>query len=309
MFCEQCGAVVPEGMRFCDQCGAPVEYDTAQPVQSPIMEQLPMQRGMMQPQGQPAPPPMMQPQYMNRPEMPMGRMPAMSSGAVPPPGTYNKKKSSIVPLIIAVVAILVIGLGGFGIYKNLDKIKELIGKVKKTENDSEQPAEYEPQVKVPSDIGNPDDTYEPSADDKQDHVESEKEDIENEDSFNEGSNGKRLKDEDISEKEEPEEGPGKRYPVDDEKPEKNTDRENTGDRGNDQGSKSSGSGNVTITDIVERARFKSGAPNAELDSIDPDGTLNIRLYGSGTQDTCDWYYINPSTLKGTDILGNPVNLE
>ena len=286
MFCEQCGAVVPEGMRFCDQCGAPVEPDASPPVQSPIMEQPPMPQGMMQPQGQPVPPqPMQQPQYMNRPGMPMGRMPAMSPGAMPPPVAYeNKKKSPLVPIIIIVAAVLIFGLGGFGVYKNIDKIKALVAKEKE---EPEEPPIEEPPVKEPP-------VEEPPIEEpvKEEPV---KEDPEKEESV----------------KEEPEEKPGKRDPVDDEKPEENTGRENAEDRGIDQGFKSSGSGsgNVTITDIVERARVKSGAPNAELDSVDPDGTLNIRLYGSGTQDTWDWYYINPSTLKGTDILGNPVNLE
>lgn len=29
MFCEQCGAPIPEGARFCEQCGAPVEQASA----------------------------------------------------------------------------------------------------------------------------------------------------------------------------------------------------------------------------------------------------------------------------------------
>ncbi len=29
MFCEQCGAPIPEGARFCEECGAPVPQEAA----------------------------------------------------------------------------------------------------------------------------------------------------------------------------------------------------------------------------------------------------------------------------------------
>lgn len=75
------------------------------------------------------------------------------------------------------------------------------------------------------------------------------------------------------------------------------------------GSKGSSSGSDNDA-IVEKARKKSGAPAAELDSIDPDGTLNIHLYEDtgGHTATIDWYYINPKTLKGENLMGDPVNL-
>ena len=34
MFCEQCGAPIPEGAKFCENCGAPVPQETA-PVAPP----------------------------------------------------------------------------------------------------------------------------------------------------------------------------------------------------------------------------------------------------------------------------------
>lgn len=38
MFCEQCGAPIPEGARFCEECGAPVPQEAAPvaPVAQPI---------------------------------------------------------------------------------------------------------------------------------------------------------------------------------------------------------------------------------------------------------------------------------
>lgn len=44
MFCEQCGAPIPEGARFCEECGAPVPQEAtpvapvAQPEPKPVPE-------------------------------------------------------------------------------------------------------------------------------------------------------------------------------------------------------------------------------------------------------------------------------
>ncbi len=69
-------------------------------------------------------------------------------------------------------------------------------------------------------------------------------------------------------------------------------------------------GSYTTDDIVELARIYEGAPEASLDSVDPDGTLNIHLYeiGQSNDATWNWYYIDPKTLKGTDLFGNEVDL-
>ena len=81
---------------------------------------------------------------------------------------------------------------------------------------------------------------------------------------------------------------------------------------NDSGSgqSSGGSTKLSTSEIVERARVKSGAPLAKLDSTDPDGTLNIHLYEDAGDHTAtwDWYYIDPNTLKGTNLMGDPVDL-
>ncbi len=80
-------------------------------------------------------------------------------------------------------------------------------------------------------------------------------------------------------------------------------------KGGEQGFKEFNSeGPFSDDEILEFAKKLSGAPNAELDGRDPDGTMNIRLYGKGLQDTWDWYYINPDTLTGTNILGDEINL-
>ncbi len=65
----------------------------------------------------------------------------------------------------------------------------------------------------------------------------------------------------------------------------------------------------TEEEVLELAKTLSGAPNAEIDGVDPDGTYNIHLYGKNSQDTWDWYYIDPLTLVGTNILGEKVDLK
>ncbi len=74
--------------------------------------------------------------------------------------------------------------------------------------------------------------------------------------------------------------------------------------------KTSGSSGLSTEEILERAKKKSGAPIAEIDSVDPDGTLNIHLFedmGDHTA-TWDWYYIDPKTAKGYNLLGEAVDL-
>ncbi len=83
--------------------------------------------------------------------------------------------------------------------------------------------------------------------------------------------------------------------------------DSSGSKKSDEGS---GGSKLSNADIVEKARKKAGAPSAVLDSVDPDGTLNIHLYedmGDHTA-TIDWYYIDPNTLKGTNLMGDAVNL-
>ena len=105
MFCEQCGAQVEDGMQFCDQCGARLEVipnETQQIRQgsAPVISQ---------------PVSAMNPGYQEQ----------NNGGQI---NTALGKKSNLVPVIIAVAGVLVLGIAGFGVYKNFDKIKELTGK-------------------------------------------------------------------------------------------------------------------------------------------------------------------------------------
>ncbi len=81
--------------------------------------------------------------------------------------------------------------------------------------------------------------------------------------------------------------------------------------GQTPGGSNSGQGYKPGNDeIVELAKKHSRAPFADLDSIDPDGTLNIHCYEQtgGHLATWDWYYINPDTLKGTNLFGDEIDL-
>lgn len=51
MFCEQCGAPIPEGARFCEECGAPVPQE-AVPV-APVAQPEP--KSVPEPEAQPIP--------------------------------------------------------------------------------------------------------------------------------------------------------------------------------------------------------------------------------------------------------------
>ena len=201
MFCEQCGALVPDGMRFCDQCGAPVSDGEAQNMASEA-GQYNMQPGPVN-----NIPPMQQGMYHNG-------TPPMQQGM--PVGFNKPKKSPLVPVMIAVVAVLVLGLGGFGIYKNIDKSKGLVGKVKDNEEQSEQipiengnPDEDEPEnesIKESIDEGFPysenTDRVKPGDNIKEDNTkeDSTKEDNTKEDKTEEGRTGENEKEEDITEK-------------------------------------------------------------------------------------------------------------
>ena len=59
MFCEQCGAPIPEGARFCENCGAPVPQEAA-PV-APVAQPEPMPEPKPAPRPKPKPDPEAQP--------------------------------------------------------------------------------------------------------------------------------------------------------------------------------------------------------------------------------------------------------
>ena len=73
---------------------------------------------------------------------------------------------------------------------------------------------------------------------------------------------------------------------------------------------SANAGSLSYDEIVELAMDHSGAPLAELDQVMENGNLYIHLYedmGDHTA-TIDWYEIDPKTLKGTNFIGDPVDL-
>lgn len=59
MFCEQCGAPIPEGAKFCEECGAPVPQEAA-PV-APVAQPEPMPEPKPAPRPKPKPDPEAQP--------------------------------------------------------------------------------------------------------------------------------------------------------------------------------------------------------------------------------------------------------
>ena len=70
----------------------------------------------------------------------------------------------------------------------------------------------------------------------------------------------------------------------------------------------------TVTILVDRALEKTGAPEYEIQWND-DGTLTIHLFeivddGDGESHTAtwDWYTIDPGTMKGTDFMGEEIDL-
>lgn len=60
MFCEQCGAPIPEGARFCENCGAPVPQEAA-PVAPPEPKPEPRPEPKPAPRPKPKPDPEAQP--------------------------------------------------------------------------------------------------------------------------------------------------------------------------------------------------------------------------------------------------------
>lgn len=87
MFCEQCGAPIPEGAKFCEECGAPVSQEAA-PV-APVAQPEPM------PEPKPAPRP--EPKPEPRPE------PIPRSGTVSP-RRFSPLRLAIGTIILAVLA-------------------------------------------------------------------------------------------------------------------------------------------------------------------------------------------------------------
>jgi hypothetical protein len=87
MFCEQCGAPIPEGAKFCEECGAPVPQEAA-PV-APVA----------QPEPTPEPKPAPRPEPKPEPEA----QPTPRSGTVSP-RRFSPLRLAIGTIILAVLA-------------------------------------------------------------------------------------------------------------------------------------------------------------------------------------------------------------
>lgn len=97
MFCEQCGASLPEGANFCEECGAPVPQQAA-PV-APVVQPEP--KSELKPELKPEPKPALKQEP--KPE------PKPDSQPIPRSGTVTPRRFSSPRLVIGalILAILV----------------------------------------------------------------------------------------------------------------------------------------------------------------------------------------------------------
>ena len=97
MFCEQCGASLPEGANFCEECGAPVPQQAA-PV-APVVQPEP--KPELKPELKPEPKPALKQEP--KPE------PKPDSQPIPRSGTVTPRRFSPPRLVIGalIMAILV----------------------------------------------------------------------------------------------------------------------------------------------------------------------------------------------------------
>jgi hypothetical protein len=91
MFCEQCGAPIPEGAKFCEECGAPVPQEAA-PV-APVAQPEPMPEPRPEPKPTPKPAPKPEPEAQ----------PIPRSGTVSP-RRFSPLRLAIGTIILAVLA-------------------------------------------------------------------------------------------------------------------------------------------------------------------------------------------------------------
>ncbi len=126
MFCDKCGAQLPEGSIFCDKCGAKQEPDKPTPGAN-----MPNQQP-----GMPAPAPAPGANMPNQqPGMPA---PALAPGANAPyqQPVQNKGKFPVIPLVIAgaAVLLLIIGVVVFLVIRSGNSGKKTEAEVDDTEN-------------------------------------------------------------------------------------------------------------------------------------------------------------------------------
>lgn len=98
MFCEQCGAPIPEGARFCEECGAPVPQEAA-PV-APVAQPEP--KSVPEPE-----PPKPAPKPEPRPE------PKPDAQPIPRSGTVTPRRFSPPRLVIGALILAILGYAAY----------------------------------------------------------------------------------------------------------------------------------------------------------------------------------------------------
>lgn len=111
MFCNKCGAQIPDGTKFCNKCGAPVGGANPAPANGPAATPAPANNAAPANGAVPPVPPMQQPMNGMPMQQPMNGMPM--NGMMPPKKPVNKKLiigicSAVAVIAIAVVAIILI---------------------------------------------------------------------------------------------------------------------------------------------------------------------------------------------------------
>lgn len=98
MFCEQCGAPIPEGARFCEECGAPVPQE-AVPV-APVAQPEP--KSVPEPE-----PPKPAPKPEPKPE------PKPDAQPIPRSGTVTPRRFSPPRLVIGALILAILGYAAY----------------------------------------------------------------------------------------------------------------------------------------------------------------------------------------------------
>ena len=101
MFCEKCGAQIPEGVKFCGVCGLPVKE--AQPAQQQAMPNQPAQIPVMP--AQPAQQVEMQYQYQQQMQTPVAKPPKQKKEKVKKEGGNKINVSMIIAAVLAVALV------------------------------------------------------------------------------------------------------------------------------------------------------------------------------------------------------------
>ena len=101
MFCEQCGASLPEGANFCEECGAPVPQQAA-PV-APVVQPEP--KPELKPELKPEPKPALKQEP--KPE------PKPDSQPIPRSGTVTPRRFSPPRLVIGALILAILGYAAY----------------------------------------------------------------------------------------------------------------------------------------------------------------------------------------------------